>query len=319
MTRLRLAAPGLMRPLKTVADRANGDGVDLEAMVTALEESGEYRVLRKLQNRPSQVEPNVHGIRTGLFVDVETTGLDPRHDEIIELAMTRFYYSPDGRIHGIGQSFQGFRQPSRPIPPEITAITGITNAMVAGCQIDPVEVASFAASSAFVAAHNASFDRRFLERYCDVFKTKPWACSMTQVDWAAEGHEGVKLAYLASGAGFFYDKHRAENDCAAAIELLSRPLPRSGILALSALLEAARRPTWRIRAEGAPFDLKDALKARGYRWDDGSSGAPRAWYRDVADIDKDDELSFLRQEIFQKEVDLLPAKIDAYDRFSERC
>lgn len=288
-------------------------------MATALEASGEYRVLRKLKNRPPQVEPNAQGLRTGLFVDVETTGLDPRHDEIIELAMTRFYYSPNGRIHGIGESFQGFRQPSRPIPPEITAITGITDAMVAGCQIDPAAVASFAASSAFVAAHNASFDRRFLERYSDVFKTKPWACSMSQVDWAAEGHEGVKLAYLASGAGFFYDKHRAENDCAAAIELLSRPLPRSGILALAALLEAARRPTWRIRAEGAPFDLKDVLKARGYRWDDGSSGAPRAWYRDVADTDKDGELSFLRREIYQREVDLRPARIDAHDRFSERC
>lgn len=141
---------------------------------------------------------------------------------------------------------------------------------------------------------------------------------MSQVDWAAEGHEGVKLAYLASGAGFFYDKHRAVNDCAAAIELLSSPLPRSGGLALAALLDVARRPTWRIRAEGAPFDLKDALKARGYRWDDGSSGAPRAWYVDVADADKGSELSFLEQEIYQREVDLHPIKIDAYDRFSER-
>jgi len=246
-------------------------------------------------------------------------GLDPHHDEIIELAMTRFYYSPDGRIHGFGESFQGFRQPSRPIPPEVTAITGITDAMVEGHQIDPAAVASFAAPSAFVAAHNAGFDRRFLERFCDVFRTKPWACSMSQVDWAAEGHEGVKLAYLANGAGFFYDKHRAVNDCAAAIELLSLPLPRSGGLALAALLDTARRPTWRIRAEGAPFDLKDALKARGYRWDDGSSGAPRAWYVDVADADKGNELSFLQKEIYQREVDLHPIKIDAYDRFSERC
>ena len=288
-------------------------------MATTLEASGEYRVLRKLKNRPPQAEPKAQGLRTGLFVDVETTGLDSRHDEIIELAMTRFYYCPEGRIHGIGESFQGFRQPSRPISPEVTAITGITDAMVAGHQIDPAAVASFAAPSAFVAAHNAGFDRRFLERYSDVFKTKPWACSMSQVDWTAEGHEGVKLAYLASGAGFFYDKHRAVNDCAAAIELLSLPLPKSGVPALAALLDAARRPTWRIRAEGAPFDLKDALKARGYRWDDGSSGAPRAWYVDVLDADKDIELSFLQQEIYQRDVDLHPTKIDAYDRFSERC
>lgn len=293
--------------------------MDLVEMATVLEASGDYRVLRKLQPAASAVPVNGADLRIGLFVDVETTGLDAREDEIIELAMTRFYYSPDGRVHGVGESFHGFCQPSRPISPEITAITGITNEMVAGHQFDPVAVATFAAPSAFVAAHNASFDRRFLERYSDVFKTKPWACSMTQIDWASEGYEGVKLAYLAMGAGFFYDKHRAVNDCAAAIELLSRPLPRSGIWGLAALLNEARQPTWRIRAVGAPFDLKDALRARGYRWDDGSSGAPRSWYRDIAEAEKDVELSFLQREIYQREIDLHPIKIDAYDRFSERC
>ena len=43
---------------------------------------------------------------------------------------------------------------------------------------------------------------------------------MSQVEWQSEGHEGVKLAWLAAGAGFFYDKHRAVNDCHAGIELL---------------------------------------------------------------------------------------------------
>lgn len=109
------------------------------------------------------------------------------------------------------------------------------------------------------------------------------------------------------------------NDCAAAIELLSCPLPKSGVLALAALLEVARRPTWRIRAEWAPFDLKNVLRAQGYRWDDGSSGASRTWYIDVLNTDKEGELSFLQREIYQREVDLHPAKIDAYDRLSERC
>lgn len=293
--------------------------MDLEEMAAALEGSGEYRVLRKLRPRPVTDAASVRGLRTGLFVDVETTGLNAREDEIIELAMTRFFYTADGQVHGIGESFHGFREPAKPIPAEITAITGITHAMVAGHRIDPAEVASFAASAAFVAAHNAAFDRRFLERFSDVFKTKPWACSMSQVDWAGEGYEGVKLAYLAICAGFFYDKHRAVNDCAAAIELLSLPLPSSKVPALALLLEAARRPTWRVRAEGAPFDLKDVLKARGYRWDDGSGGAPRAWFIDVSEANRDEEMRFLRREIYQREVDLRPIKIDASDRFSDRC
>jgi DNA polymerase-3 subunit epsilon len=210
---------------------------ELEAMAAALEATGQYRVLRKLSPR-SQLEPAAGApTRTGLFVDVETTGLDPLRHEIIELAMVPFTYGLDGRIFEIGDPFHELRQPSDPIPPEITAITGITDEMVAGKAIDPAQVAAFAAPAALVIAHNASFDRRFLERFCETFTTKPWACSMTQVPWAEEGHEGVKLAYLASGAGFFYDKHRAIHDCLAAIELLSRPLPKSGALAFACLLD----------------------------------------------------------------------------------
>lgn len=142
---------------------------------------------------------------------------------------------------------------------------------------------------------------------------------MSQVDWAGEGHEGTKLAYLAVGAGFFYERHRATNDCLAAIKLLSLPLPRSGRLALGKLLETARAPTWRIWAENSPFELKDSLKARGYRWNSDTGGAPRAWYVDVDEADRDAELEFLKTEIYRGEIELLTRHINAYDRFSDRC
>ena len=293
--------------------------LDLEAMAAALRASDDYRVLRRLTARPPIIIPDGVVTRLGLFVDVETTGLDPRRDEIIELAMIPFRYGLDGRIYEVGEPFQGFRQPAEPIPPEITALTGIDDAMVAGRSIDLDAVTAAAAPAALVIAHNAAFDRRFLERFCEVFRTKPWACSMTQVDWTAEGHEGVKLGYLAAGAGFFYDRHRAVNDCAAAIELLATDLPKSGEPALVQLLERARIPTWRIWAENSPFAMKDLLKARGYRWSGDDSVPSRAWYIDVSDARKDEELLFLKREIYRGEIDLLSRRIDAYDRFSDRC
>lgn len=291
----------------------------LKEMAAALEASGDYRVLRRLAPRAAVDPPEGLRTRLGLFVDVETTGLDPARDEIIELAMVPFTYGLDGTIYAVGEAFNELQQPSVPIPPEITAITGIDDAMVAGRSIDPAAVAHFAAPAALVIAHHAAFDRRFLERFCDVFTTKPWACSMSQVDWAAEGHEGVKLSYLASGAGFFYERHRAVHDCLAAIELLGMPLPRSGASALGQLLERARMPNWRIWAENSPFDLKDMLKARGYRWNGDDNGMPRAWYIDVEDEQKEAELAFLRSEVYQREIELLVRRIDAYDRFSDRC
>jgi DNA polymerase-3 subunit epsilon len=291
----------------------------LEAMAEALEQSGDYKVLRRLGPRPTRTAPDGVRTRTGLVVDTETTGLDPARDEIIELAMTPFTYGSDGEIYEVGESFQRLRQPSGPIPPEVTAITGIDDAMVEGQVIDAQDVATFAGPAALVIAHNAAFDRKFLERYSEVFNTKPWACSMSEVDWAAEGFEGTKLAYLAAGAGFFYERHRATHDCLATIELLARRLPVSGETGLSKLLARARAPSWRIWAENSPYDLKDVLKARGYRWNGEGSGAPRSWFIDVPMDARAAEEAFLREEVYQGDIDLLVRRIDAYDRFSDRC
>jgi DNA polymerase-3 subunit epsilon len=301
---------------------ANSDvdaATDLEALAQTLERSGGYRVLRRLAPLARREPPAGVQTRQGLFVDAETTGLDPARDEIIELAMTPFSYGVDGEIYAVGEVFQQLRQPSKPIPAEITALTGIDDAMVEGHAIDPQAVATFAAPAALVIAHNAAFDRKFLERYSEVFNTKPWACSMSEVDWAKEGYEGVKLAYLASRAGFFYERHRAAHDCLAALELLARVHPVSGRTGLAQLLERARTPTWRIWAENSPFDLKDILKARGYRWNAEGNGAPRAWYIDVASDARDAEEAFLKAEIYRGEIELLVRRIDAYDRYSDRC
>jgi DNA polymerase III subunit epsilon len=142
---------------------------------------------------------------------------------------------------------------------------------------------------------------------------------MSEVDWKAEGHEGTKLSYLAAGAGFFYDRHRATSDCLAAIELLALPLAVSGVPGLARLLERARTPNWRIWAENSPFAMKDKLKARGYRWNGDDAVPSRCWFVDVAEADKAAEVLFLQQEIYGGEIAPLMRKIDAYDRFSDRC
>jgi DNA polymerase-3 subunit epsilon len=302
-----------------IDDPTRAPAEDLEAMAATLEQSGGYRVLRRLAPLTPRAPPAGMRTRLGLFVDTETTGLDPVRDEIIELAMVPFTYGVDGEIYAVGEPFQQLRQPSKPIPPEITVITGIDDTMVQGKAIDPQAVASFAAPAALVVAHNAAFDRKFLERYCETFNTKPWACSMSEIDWAGEGYEGTKLSYLAAGAGFFYERHRATHDCMAAIELLARSHPKSGRTGLAQLLERARTPSWRIWAENSPFDLKDVLKARGYRWNGEGTGAPRAWFIDVADDARAAEEAFLKAEIYRGEIDLLVRRVDAYDRFSDRA
>lgn len=291
---------------------------DNETMAAALEATGDYRVLRRLQ--PRSIITPCDGAKTwlGICLDFETTGLDPARDEIIEMAMVPFTYGRDGTIYEVHEPFQRLREPSKPIPLEIVALTGIDDAMVAGHSIDPAEVAAFAAPAALVIAHNAGFDRKFAERLCDVFTTKAWACSQTQVPWDAEGFVGTKLGYLLAGCGLFHGAHRASDDCRAVIEILARPLPQSGVIAMTKLLEAARAETCRVWATGAPFDFKDALKVRGYKWNDGTDGRPKAWFIDIAEEKLGVEMTYLNGEIYQRETDIPVTRIAAYDRFSDR-
>ena len=291
----------------------------IDAAIATLEETGDYRVLRRLTPRAAVPAPAGEDLRTAIFLDLETTGLDPARDEIIEIALVPFTYGrTSGRIFEVREAFQALRQPSQPIPAKITELTGIDDAMVAGQSIDPDEVARFVAGSSLVIAHNARFDRPFAERFCPAFTGTAWACSLTQVPWHDEGFAGGRLEYLAMSAGFFYDAHRATDDCLAAIELLARPLPKSGVLALQRLLEAARKTTCRVWAEHAPFELKDQLKARGYRWNDGSDGRLRAWFTDVDDDGLAAELDYLRTEIYQRDADPPVTRFGARDRFSTR-
>src|ERR1700709_1784408 len=119
-------------------------------MAQSPEQTGAYRVLRRLAPLAAREPPPGVRIRQGLFVDTETTGLDPARDEIIELAMVPFTYGLDGQVYAVGEPFQQLREPSKPIPAEITAITGIDDAMVAGKRIDPDEVAHAAAPASLV-------------------------------------------------------------------------------------------------------------------------------------------------------------------------
>jgi len=224
--------------------------------------------------------------KAGILLDVETTGLNTAQDEIIELAMVKFDYLPDDRIARITDVFSSFNEPSYPIPSEITELTSITDEMVSGHRIDPGAVSAFASDALIIIAHNANFDRKFAERYWPVFERKHWACSATEVEWRKLGFDGSRLGYLLAGVGLFHQAHRAIDDCRALIEILSANVPKLDRSAFAILLERARRKTVPIWAEQSPFELKDALKKRGYRWSDGTDGRPRSWYIDVDESGK---------------------------------
>jgi len=291
---------------------------DPESVVRELEASGKYRVLRRLDLPRLLAENLGTPTKCGIFLDIESTGLNPVLNEPIEFAMVPFEYTTDGRVVAVREPLHQFNEPTEAIPSEITAITGLTDAHVAGHKLDVSAIEMFAAQAAIIIAHNAAFDRPFAERISPVFAAKPWACTMCDVPWKEEGIEGRRLSDLLSRFSYFFDAHRAVDDCNGGIALTTMTLPVSGRTVLDRLLEGARQPTWRIFAEGAPFETKEVLKQRGYRWNTDAAVGPRAWRIDVDEGRVETEITFLKTDILRSRSIPSVSEITAFQRYSAR-
>ncbi|HEY6871635.1 MAG TPA: 3'-5' exonuclease [Geobacteraceae bacterium] len=298
--------------------------LEAEIAVTALHATGDFLVLRRLDlERDARfARKPAEGSRIGLCLDTETTGLSHAADKVIELGIVAFEYNPaTAQIIRVTGRYGGFEDPGSPLSAEVREITGITDDLVAGQRFADDLVNDLAQQASLVIAHNAAFDRPFVEARFPRFASLAWACSMVQIDWQAERISARSLEYLLyKCGGWCINAHRAMDDAEGLLGLLLGQLPVSGTPIFRALLARAHEATSRVYAMGAPFDRKDLLKQRGYRWDDGSAGGCKAWWRDVPQEVEEDELAYLAAEVYPggNTKSVAVGKVDAYSRFSVR-
>ncbi|GIV66093.1 MAG: DNA polymerase III subunit epsilon [Bellilinea sp.] len=97
-----------------------------------------------------------------VFIDTETTGLD-KTAEIVEIAVI----DDDGST-----LFESFVKPFKPIPPDLTAIHGIDNQMVAKAPTFPVVWANLRGLllNRKIAVYNAEFDLRMMRQSYEIYK-----------------------------------------------------------------------------------------------------------------------------------------------------
>jgi DNA polymerase-3 subunit epsilon len=209
----------------------------------------------------------VDAIRVCL-VDVETTGLDPTCDRVIELATLTVRCDPaTGTLYRGGCLEDGdwLQDPGTPIPAEVTAITGLTDDDVRGQKIpphalDPVRDADV------VVSHNAAFDWRFVSKQWPSVHGKIWGCSYRQLDWLGYGYPVAKLGVLCRYHGFWFRAHRAGADCIALARLLSLRPEAKGPTYARELLDTISTPSYLISARWASFEMREGLRRLRYRW-----------------------------------------------------
>ncbi len=245
-----------------------GVPIDADVVARALDRHDDYRVLRRIRRMDLRSgRMGVGRSLIGIAVDVETTGLDHARHEVIELAVQRFRLDALFRIVETGRPRSWLEQPSEPIPPGITRVTGLTDVDVAGRAIADGEAGCMIMTADFVVSHNAAFDRPFVEKRLPLTAGRPWACSLADIDWRGLGFGDRTLSALLTQMGWFYDAHRAQVDVTALLHLLAHPLDERGGTVAKLMVEHARKPTWIVDAVEAPFSAREVLKERGYRWD----------------------------------------------------
>lgn len=290
--------------------------LDLDLVVDWVK-SQNYKVTRPFTPRAfySDEKPSSKLLKAAI-IDAETTGINYASDKIIELGIVVVEYCPEtGQAYNVLETYNELEDPGMKIPTESTRIHGITDDMVAGKKIFDSMVEKLVEDVDLVIAHNAAFDRSFIEARLPFFKKKAWGCSYAQMPWKSEGFGAASLEFLAYKFGFHFNGHRASMDCHALLEILQSELPSSGVKVFKELLTKAKEIDLKLWALGAPFENKDKLKNRGYRWD----AERKTWHKAVANDDLKSETDWLRKEVYEnRSFKLEQESIDAYNRFSTR-
>jgi len=294
---------------------------DVEA-IQHLQQSDQYRVIQRLQAPERYWQGEASTPRIGIVIDTEATGLDTARDKIIELGFVAFEYDAgSGLIYKILHTYDAFEDPEEPLSDIVKQITGISDEMLKGQRLDDDTANAWLEKADLIIAHNAAFDRQMLERRLPVVSKANWACTFNDIAWMDEDISSLKLDYIAYKLGFFFDGHRAVNDAQATLHILTRALPNSGKLTMAALLAGAREKSRRFFAFRAPFEKKDDLKARGYRWlpDFTHEGKKGVWSISVPEVDIEAEELWLADCIYKGKAPQFVFKdTTAADRYSLR-
>jgi len=195
--------------------------------------------------------------------DIETTGLSPYDDGIIEIGAVLL---EDG--HEVDR-FHTFADPDMPIPYEITNLTGITDADVAGAPSQQEAVLAFLrfAGDRALVAHNADFDVGFIYEACQRYGIDFAPCYIDTLAISRtlfprlKNHRLVTVAEFTGYAGFRH--HRADSDTKATAHIWNTQLSllrKAGITDIDKINDyLAKR---RDENQSGPEWKKGRIKAR---------------------------------------------------------
>ncbi len=279
-------------------------------------------IIKKLKSREIDLDKQPNNSKIGIIIDTETTGLDYKICKIFEIALVVFAFDKDTyEILGILDKVNELHDCS-PLPEISKKISHVTDEDIKDKKFDRRKLSYWFHECNLVIAHNAKFDRKFLEMEFPELEEKPWVCSQTQIDYEKYNIRSTKLDYIAFKLGFWFDGHRALNDCEALFEILNSKFEGEECTIFQILRSTALKNSNIIYALNTPYSTKDLLREKDYWWNGDSE--PRCWFKVVYNEEElYSHLNFLSNDIYKCDLDKIDSKVyikvlTAFDRFSIR-
>lgn len=229
-----------------------------------------------------------------LVTDVETTGLDVKEHQVIEIAAALYDTTARAMIWCGSVIVPAASNPSEEFNGITQAMLDAAHALDRLASEERVRIVADEAINALILmtgcadvilAHNAEFDRPFVTKVLRLDMRPvplPWVCSFRDLKWPRAG-TSRKLGHLAVDHGIPFGRlHRAMADVLLLCELLTAQDD------LEAQLVEAMRPRGVFIAHDIPYDRKQEAKDAGFRWKPAgdeehgpSYKAAKYWWREL--------------------------------------
>ena len=224
-----------------------------------------------LKKEPLEISEKETSPQNILILDTETTGLDNKKDDCLEVGSILF--NVKSRSVLAQQSFllpvkTNNAEKINKIPAEITRLPQPLTEAIKYFE-------SLVGVSDVIVAHNAEFDMKWFGLNKLPLIEKKWICSMDDITWPADRQlkirPSVRDLALAYGVPV-WNAHRALTDCIYLAEVFKR------CSELEKLLTRAQEPKVLLRAE-ISYERRHLARNAGFRWNDAIKGA---WSRKMS-------------------------------------
>lgn len=247
------------------------------------------------------------------FLDLECNGLHSGTDEIIEVGIKQALVNSKGEITEFVKEISQLQEPLDELKKKVINITGLTKEKLKDQKVDWEAVKETLLESDYIVAHNASYDRNFIE--AKIGETSAiWGCTMTQINWTEKGFSSFSLQNLCISHGIFYEGHRAINDIDATIYLMQQQSKNDKKTYLGQLLDKINNSQILVFANKHKANKKNILKDNMYYWSPDIFSWTKVLFDD-SDLEK--ELLWLEEKIYEEDNESSYIKVDPEDNFKE--